>query len=155
MSDKRCHFTHIGHTRANSDVVGQLLDDVDGWPRWARPLVLHAQWERWGTPTPGGIGAVRRLGARPVWIREQIIEREPGHQRYTVLSPNLFRSYTGTVTWVPDASGGTKIEWSVEFVSRNRLAAPLHLRALRFMIGGLLQRLIATADNTNAETTTS
>jgi hypothetical protein len=155
MSGRQCSFTHAGHTRADSEVVGQLLDDVDGWPRWARPLILQAQWERWGAPIPGGSGAVRKLGAWPVWIREQILEREPGRQRYTILSPNLFQCYTGTVTWAADPTGGANIEWSVEFVSRSRLAAPLHLRTLRFMIGGLLQRLVIAADKTNAETATS
>src|SRR2546421_8356635 len=43
----------------------ELISDAPGWPRWAGPLIGHGSWEREGTPPPGGVGAIRKIGRWP------------------------------------------------------------------------------------------
>jgi hypothetical protein len=139
-------FTHHARTLVDPVTVTDLLDDVDSWSTWSRPLLTQTAWERWGSPAPAGVGAVRRLGLWPIYIREQITSRERGHhQEYTVLSPHLFRDYLGRVTVSPGDTG-TLITWHVEFTPRFApLGAPTH-RVLSRVIARLAARLAHAAD---------
>jgi hypothetical protein len=105
-------------------------------------------WERWGSPAPGGAGAVRRLGLWPIFIREQITSYQRGdHQEYTVLSPHLFRDYVGRVTVFSPGGTGTLITWQVEFTTRfAAFGVPTH-RVLSRVIERLAARLAHAADN--------
>jgi hypothetical protein len=142
-------FTHHARTLADPATVTDLLDDVDSWSTWSRPLLSQTAWERWGSPAPGGVGAVRRLGLWPIYIREQITSHERGsHQEYTVLSPHLFRDYRGRVTVFSPGGTGTLITWHVEFTTRfATFGAPTH-RVLSRVIERLAARLAHAADNT-------
>jgi hypothetical protein len=139
-------FAFTSRCRASAETVLRLLDDVDGWSAWARPLLLHTRWERWGESTPAGPGAVRKLGAWPIWIHELILTRDASGQTYTVISPALFTRYLGSVTVGPAAAGGVDIEWRIDFVARHRITAPLLRSALQTAIAGLLVRLTAAAE---------
>jgi hypothetical protein len=140
-------FTHHARTLADPVTVTDLLDDVDSWSTWTRPLLSQTAWERWGNPVPGGVGAVRRLGLWPSFIREQIIAHEPGHcQEYTMLSPHLFRNYLGRITVESPGGTGTLITWQVEFTPRFApLGAPTH-RVLSLVIEQLAARLAHAAN---------
>jgi hypothetical protein len=141
-------FTHHARTLADPVTVTDLLDDVDSWSTWSRPWLAQTSWERWGSSTAGGVGAVRRLGLWPTYIREQITSYEQGdHQEYTVLSPHLFREYLGRVTVVSTGRTGTLITWHVEFEPRfARLGSPTH-RVLSGVISRLCVRLARAADS--------
>ncbi|ORA11420.1 SRPBCC family protein [Mycobacterium arosiense] len=138
--------TAAAHSRADSAAIISLLDDVDGWSNWARPLVWQTRWERWGQPAPAGPGAVRRVGLWPGFIREQILSRDSHGQTYTVITPVTFRCYHGAVHITP-ASPGTDIDWQVQFVPRAAAAGPFLHKALQYVIAGLLAKLAAQAES--------
>ena len=148
MTTRRFAFT--SPCQASAATVLTILDDVDAWTQWARPLVMQTRWERWGEPTPAGPGAIRKIGAWPVWIRELILTRDDTAQTYTIISPAAFTHYLGTITVRPSSTGGVDIEWRIEFVARRRLAGPLLEAVLQTTIAGLLKRLVHAADQTAA-----
>ena len=143
-------FAFTSPCRASADTVLTLLDDVDGWAAWARPLVMQTRWERWGDETPAGPGAIRKVGAWPVWIRELILTRDDTGQTYTIVSPAAFTHYLGSVTVRPGATGGVDVEWRVEFEARRRIADPLLNAVLQKTIAGLLKRLVKAAERKSA-----
>jgi hypothetical protein len=122
-----------------------VLDDVDGWVRWVRPLALQARWDTWGQNAPAGAGAVRKLGAWPVWIKELILTRDARGHTYTVISPAVFASYLGQVTVSDSDLGGVEIKWSVDFVPRYAVMAPVVRAVLETAISRLLGRLVLAA----------
>lgn len=142
----RRHFVVEAHSRAEPAAVKALLDDADNWARWARPFLAQTQWERWGDPIPAGPGAIRKLGAWPVWIREQMLTNTESEQTYTVISPPLFSQYLGTVELTPAAGGGTDVSWRVEFVSRFAIGSAPSYFVLHTTISALTKRLVAAAD---------
>jgi hypothetical protein len=108
---------------------------------------MQSDWERWGDPAPGGVGAVRRLGLWPVFIREQVTERDPGvRQRYTVLSPHLFHSYDGEVVVNGQPDGSTRIEWTVAFTPRFPGSGRILRAGFSFTIAQLVGRLARAAE---------
>jgi hypothetical protein len=143
-------FAFASPCQASAETVLALLDDVDGWSAWARPLVMQTRWERWGESSTAGPGAIRKVGAWPVWIRELILTRDDGGQTYTVVSPSAFTRYLGSITVRPAAAGGVDIEWRIEFVAKRRLAAPLLNALLQKTIAGLLARLVGAAEKPSA-----
>ena len=67
-------------------------------------------------PAPGGVGAVRKLGRRPAFTREQIIEYDPPHHLgYTIVSGIPVRGYHADIDLVPDDRRGTTIRWAGAF----------------------------------------
>jgi Polyketide cyclase / dehydrase and lipid transport len=139
-------FAVSRHCRADAATVLSLLDDVDGWSTWARPVAMQTSWERWGDPAPAGAGAVRKLGAWPIWIRELILTREANGQTYTAVSPNLFSRYLGTVTVTAVSTGGVDIDWGLDFVARRQFMAPVLRVALKAIITALVSRLTVAAE---------
>jgi hypothetical protein len=138
-------FSFSADCDADAETVMRVLDDVDRWPTWARPLILQAGWERWGAGEIGGPGAIRKLGAWPVWIRELILTRERNGHTYTVISPASFTHYLGSVNVVDRPTGGVEIEWRVEFTARRPALAPVLRTVLMKTISGLLTRLVVVA----------
>jgi len=140
-------LVHQARTLADAETVTTLLDDVDMWSRWSRPLLVQTQWDRWDNPVPGGVGAVRRLGLWPVYIRELITSYDSGRrQEYTVLSPHLFHDYLGRITLSSRSDKDTLITWGVEFTPRFApLGRPAH-HALSDVIERLASKLARAAD---------
>lgn len=137
-----------GHTRADPDTVLGLVSDAERWSDWARPLITRSGWDRLGTPLPDSSGAVRSLGVPGITLREEILQRTPSRQVYTILTPRIFRYYRGTIAWTPILTGGTDVSWSVEYETRLALIGRLLLPAQRWAIGQLLAKLIRAADRT-------
>lgn len=145
---KTRRILHDAHTHADAATVTDLLDDVDTWSSWSRPLLAHTMWARWGNPAPGGRGAVRQLGLWPVYIRELITSHQRGqYQEYTVLSPNLFTHYLGRINLSGRPDGGALITWTVEFTPRCAVLGPIARFALSRIIERLARRLACAADN--------
>lgn len=140
-------IVHYGETEADVAVVSDMIDNVNDWSSWTRPVLAQAKWIRQGVPQPVGRGAVRRLGLWPLLIREKITCYERGRfQEYTVLSPHLFSSYLGRISLSARANGGTSISWSVELAPRLRLVGPVATFALDHAIKRLLHNLVRAAD---------
>ena len=101
---------------AAPDAIFAVLADATGWKDWAGTSVAVSEWDREGDPAPGGVGAVRKLGRRPFFTREQITEYDPPHHLgYTILSGFPVRGYHADIDLVPDGHGGTTIRWAGAF----------------------------------------
>lgn len=121
--------------------VFALLADATSWPCWAGPLIAHGSWERQGDPAPGGVGAIRKLGRRPMFGREQIVVSEPpSHHAYVLLTGNPVRNYRADVVLTPDGDG-TLIRWSATFEPRIPGTGRLLEGTYRRLIGSFARRL--------------
>jgi len=95
------------------ELVFDVITDAPGWSRWNK-TIQRAQWEVEGTPVPGGVGAVRALGAnRGPLSRERIVAYEaPNHQAYEIVSgPMPIKNYRADVQLTSLPDGGTHISW--------------------------------------------
>lgn len=102
------------------DVVFDVIADAPGWSRWNRSIG-RAEWEVEGDPRPGGVGAVRTLGAaRGPVSRERIVAFEPPrHLAYVIDSgPVPVRDYRADVRLEPTPEGGTTIRWTGTWSTR-------------------------------------
>ena len=143
---RRWSFTVHTRSRAAPDVVFGIVADGARWREWAGPMVPGSMWEREGDPAPGGVGAIRKLGRRPVFAREEIVEYDPPRRlSYVVLSGLPTRDYRADVDLSPD-DGGTSIEWRGEFAPSVPGTGSLLRVVLRRIIAGLARRLAAEAD---------
>ncbi len=135
----RHSFAVAARSAAPPEQVFAVLADAPRWPEWAGSAVKHAEWLRTGTPPPGGVGAVRRLGGWPLFTEETITAYErPSLMSYDVRGLPV-RDYSCTVELAPDGRGGTAIRWTGEFSAPRLLAG-----AVRAMLGGVV-RGFATA----------
>jgi hypothetical protein len=110
-----CSFQVHARSAAAPDAVFAALADVPRWHEWAGPLIVRSEWARTGAPEPGGVGAVRKVGAFPVWAREEIVAYDPPrHLAYVMLSGQPVRNYRADVEMAPDGDG-TRITWRATF----------------------------------------
>jgi uncharacterized protein YndB with AHSA1/START domain len=133
----------VVESTAPADAVFALLADGGGWAAWAGPLVPRSRWYRTGTPAPGGVGAIRELGLRPVLSREEIVEYVPPRRLvYTIVSGIPVDGYRGVVELDPLPGGGTRITWRSSFVATHRGTGPL-LRLLGVTVVRSIARHVA------------
>ena len=107
-------------TAAPIEVVFDVIADAPGWSRWNRSIA-RASWEVEGDPAPGGVGAVRALGAaRGPLSRERIVAfAPPRHLAYVIDSgPMPVRSYRADITLESLSDGGTRISWMGSWTTR-------------------------------------
>ena len=143
-------MTHSYEVTARSaappERVFALLADAPSWPRWAGPVIAHASWEREGDPPPGGVGAIRKIGRRPLFGHEQIVAYEPPtHHAYTMLKGNPVRNYRADVHLVPDGTG-TRITWGATFEPLIPGTGGLLTAFYRRLIGSLATRVADYAE---------
>lgn len=133
-------------TDAAPERVYDLLADAPGWPQWAGSVVAEGSWVRLGDPPPGGVGAIRRLGRRPVYAAEEIVVADrPRHHAYRIVGgPNPVRNYRADVHLAADGTG-TRITWRGEFDPILPGTGALLARGYRAMISGFARRLAAYA----------
>lgn len=130
-------FAVQAQSAARPAQVFAKVTDGPGWSQWAGPLIVTSEWERYGNPVPAGVGAIRRLGLRPVLVREQTVEYEQDRRHaYKLLSGAPVRDYHAEVVLDPRDDGGTRITWRGRFTEQIPRSGPV----LRFM----LHRLIAS-----------
>ena len=140
-----CSYTVTARSSAPPEVVFDVLADGARWKEWAGPLAPNSSWDREGTPEPGGVGAIRKLGAWPVFSREEIVEYDPPrHLAYTLLSGMPVKDYRADVELTADGAG-TTITWSGHFNPRIPGTGPLFVAFFKRVVGGFAKRLAATA----------
>ncbi|AEH08305.1 MULTISPECIES: SRPBCC family protein [Protofrankia] len=146
MSGRRRVYVVTQLSPAAPSAVFELLADGAGWSRWAAPLISRSWWEREGTPPPGGVGAVRRVGRPPLISREEIVEYLPARRHaYRIRSALLpIRDYLATVDLAP-VDGGTEIVWQGSFVPLVPGTGALLAGVLKFFIARLARRLARAA----------
>jgi hypothetical protein len=116
--------------------------EADGahWSTWAKPIVFQSSWEQKGDP-PGAIGAVRRVGTWPVFMREKTVEYEKDRRHvYELIGPRSpAHDYRAEATFTANASGGTDLIWRGSFTEGVRGTGPL----MRAVMGGAIRILSA------------
>lgn len=133
--------------KAPQQKVFDLVADAPGWPKWAKPVVMHGSWLQEGDPAPGGVGAIRKLGSKQVGTREQIIEFDPPHyMAYTILTPMPIRDYRAIVS-IDKEGEGCRITWAATFEGRFPGAGPV----MSFVLGRMIRKF-ATSLARYAET---
>ena len=147
MSNTR-QFTIEVTARSRADAATIFALEADGgrWSSWARPLVPQSAWERQGEPAPGGVGAVRLLGMRPLWVREETVayEQDRRHE-YVMRTPMPVRDYRAELVLTP-AGEGTDVVWRGSFVERIPGTGPVFRVLVRGLLSVLLKRLLAAAE---------
>jgi hypothetical protein len=139
-------FSAEATSSAAPDAVFALLADATVWKDWAGPLIRDSFWEREGTPPPGGVGAIKRLGAKPVYSREETVEYDPPRRyAYSILSGQPVRSYRADVELTP-ADGGTHIRWAGRFEPKIPGTGPFMRWYLGRIVAGFTKRLAAAAE---------
>lgn len=134
-------FEALAETAAPPAVVFALLADSTGWRKWAGPLIRESTWDREGQPAPGGVGAVRKLGGRPVYSREEIVVYDPPHHLgYVMVSGPPVRGYRADV-YLTESSGGTRITWRATFTPLIPGTGSLLRLALGGVVRGFTRRL--------------
>jgi uncharacterized protein YndB with AHSA1/START domain len=145
MVTRRASYEVTARSAAAPQRVFDLLADAPSWKSWAGPLVLQSWWEREGSPAPGGIGAIRRLGLRGASSREEIVAYDPPrHLAYTWLT-RLVRDYRADVRLEPDGTG-TRIVWSGSFIPTWLGPGAVMRRFFRLTITGFARRLATRAE---------
>jgi len=139
-------FSTEATSSVGPDVVFAILADATGWKDWAGPFIRESFWEREGTPAPGGVGAIKRLGGKPVYSREETVAYDPPtHYAYRILSGQPVKAYRADVDLTP-VDAGTRIRWSFRVEPR----VPGTGAFMRFYLGrivaGLARRLAAYAE---------
>ena len=105
---------------ASTETVFRVIADAPGWSRWNRSIA-RAVWETEGDPPPGGVGAVRALGAAAGPLsRERIVAFDPPrHLAYVIDSgPMPVKGYRADVRLSPADGGGTVISWTGSWTTR-------------------------------------
>lgn len=139
------NYESSARSGASPERVFDLLADATTWPRWLHPLVTVATWEREGTPAPGGVGAIRKVGRPPLLAREQIVASEPARQlSYTILSGQPVRNYLADVFLTPDGPG-TRITWRGTFEPVIPGTGPALAAMYHRLLGWFARRLAAYA----------
>src|SRR3954447_25879187 len=134
-----------GAPAVSATVLG-LLADRAGWSAWCGPMVVRSWWEREGSPEPGGVGAIRRLGLGKLSSREEIVGYDaPRHLAYTWLTKFPVRDYRADVRLEPDGTG-TRIVWSGTFAPAFPGGATVMRRFFLGAVGGFTKRLAKEAE---------
>jgi hypothetical protein len=143
-------FSAEARSSASPDVVFRILADATGWKDWAGPFIRESFWEREGTPPPGGVGAIKRLGGKPIYSREETVEYEPpGHYAYRILTGQPVKSYRADVD-LTSVDGGTRIRWAFRFEPKVPGTGAFMRFYLGRIVGGFVRRLAAYAERKTA-----
>ena len=139
----RSSFVVRARTSASPAFVFALLADAPAWAEWAGPAVPSARWE---AGTPAGAGAVRRLGAGPLTVREQVVLHEPPDAfSYVLLTGFRWHGYRADVRLEPD-DGGTRIEWRGQVSTPVPRLDRLLVRPFRGLVEDFAERLARRAE---------
>ncbi len=125
------------------EAVWARLADIPAWSTWAGPMIRESVLERPGAPDELGVGAIRKLGARPVYSREEIVEFEPPRHMAYVLRSGLpgVRNYRADVDLTPTDDGGTAVRWRSSFDAAVPGTGGLLRAFLARTVGGMARRL--------------
>lgn len=144
MSGGKYRFEVNVTSTAPAERLFALVADAPSWSGWAKPLA--GSWDRAGDPA-GGLGAIRRIGRTPVWLRERTVAYEPGRRHaYELLTPGPMRDYSAEVLFTERPDGGTDVRWQGTFRPTVPGTGPALAAGARLLIGRLARRLVAAAE---------
>jgi len=139
-------FSAEATSSASADVMFGLLADATGWKNWAGWFVRESFFEKEGTPPPGGVGSIRKVGARPVYGREETVEYDPPRRyAYRILSGQPVKTYRAEVELTP-LGPGTRVRWSGRFEPSIPGTGPFMRWYFQRLVTGFARRLAAYAE---------
>jgi uncharacterized protein YndB with AHSA1/START domain len=152
MSGRTFSFEVNRTSSAPPATLFRLESDGARWSEWGKPLIAQSSWARAGDPDPGGVGAVRKVGLWPVFMREETVEYERDRRHvYKLIAPSTpAKDYRAEAVFTPNASGGTDLRWSGSFTEGLPGTGPIMLVFLRGAIQLLSLRLIKAAERESA-----
>jgi hypothetical protein len=148
MSGRTFSFVVNRTSTAPAATLFRLEADGSQWSRWGKPLAVQSGWVRQGEPAPGGIGAVRKVGLWPFFVREETVEYEQDrrHVYELVGPPSPAKGYRAEFLLTPNSNGGTDIRWTGSFTEGVRGTGPIMLAGLRAAIRFFSGRLVKAAE---------
>lgn len=148
MSGREFSFEINLTSSAPASTLFRLVADGASWSTWAKPIVLQSSWAREGTPAPGGVGAIRKIGAWPVMVQEETTEYEQDRRHaYKLVGPaSPAKDYRGEVVLTPNAAGGTDVRWSGSFVEGVRGTGPFMRAAMGGSVRFFAKQLVKEAE---------
>jgi hypothetical protein len=148
MSGKTFSFEVNRISTAAAATLFRLEADASQWSRWGKPLAVQSGWVRQGEAAPGGIGAIRKVGLWPFFVREKTVEydQDRRHVYELIGPPSPAKGYRAEFLLTPNADGGTNIRWSGSFTEGVPGTGPLMLAGLRSAIRFFSGRLVKAAE---------
>lgn len=147
MAAKTFTFEVIRSSSAAPDTLFGMVADGSRWPEWAKPLVPAGAMVAKGSDEPLGVGAVRKLGAGPVGVKERTTAHEEGRlHAYELVTPGPVKNYRAEVTFTPRADGGTDLRWRGSMEERVPGTGRLISRGLGSFIGVIATKLVKAAE---------
>lgn len=131
---------------APANAVWDVLADATRYDEWS--ALDSASYEREGSPSPHGVGAIRVFGQGRYTLREEVTGFLPAERLdYRLLSGMPVRDYLATVSLLPGPSGGTRIEWRATFRAGIPGTGRLIARKLETSLQKLTRALAAEAES--------
>jgi hypothetical protein len=147
MSGRKYSFEVTKTSSAPAATLFRIVADGANWSNWAKPIVSKSSWARQGDPAPGGVGAIRKIGAWPVFVQEETVEYEPDRRHaYKLVGPAPVDDYLSEVVLTPNAAGGTDIRWTGSFVEKVRGTGPLVQAAMGGAVRFFARQLVKAAE---------
>lgn len=108
---------HVTHTYASSpEVVFDALTSPEGL---SRVFGVSMKRVREGSSSPDGEGSVRRIAMGPAKIEETVLVADrPTHIEYTITKGGPLKDHRGIQHLTPTPSGGTILEYTIQFRGR-------------------------------------
>jgi uncharacterized protein YndB with AHSA1/START domain len=138
-------LVHVAvRSSAPVEQVWEVLADARRWKEWT-PFTI-SELEREGSPTPDGVGAMRRFGRGRVVSREEVTGFDPPRRlTYELRSGLPIRDYRAEVTLTP-WSEGTEIVWRSRFEQRVPGTGAFFRAFLQRILGDTATRLARRAE---------
>jgi uncharacterized protein YndB with AHSA1/START domain len=151
MSGRTFSFEVNRTSTAPPATLFRLETDGGRWSEWAKPLVMQSSWAQQGDPAPGGVGAIRKIGAWPVLVQEQTLEYEQDRRHvYTLVGRSPVKDYRAEATFTPTADGGTALRWGGSFTEGIPGTGPVMLAILRGSVTLFADKLVKVAERESA-----
>lgn len=130
---------------APSEVVYDVLIDVERWPDWLSGA-RSAVWEEAGIAGTRE-GAIRRIVVSGLTMREKVlIDDRPHHHAYRIVSGIPVTDHRADVH-INAQAGGSLIVWRATFRSRIPLAGPMIWLMLRASMPSMAAALAKAAEH--------
>ena len=132
-------FTITRTSTASIETVFDAMTDHRGISDYLR-LCRRSTLDREGTPTPNGVGAIRRLVAiGPPFVEEIIEYQRPTRYAYKMLSGAPTRNHIGTIE-LREAGAGTEVSWHLRSTLKipgiDRLMLPVFKKVIDELLKG-------------------
>lgn len=147
MAAKTFTFQVNRSSSADPATLFGMVADGARWPEWAKPIVPSGAMVATGEPEPLGVGAVRKVGAGKIGVKERTVAHEDGRlHAYELVTPGPVKNYHAEVRFDPRQGGGTELRWSGSMEEKIPGTGKLISKAMGALIGTLATKLVKAAE---------